>query len=151
MIRILAIGKKHEPWVDIGIERYEQRLKKPYDISWELLEHSSLSEHQARIEESARLLERIKPSDTVILLDEIGDSFTSPALAMLLERQFTNSKQLVLVIGGAYGVDDRLRERADVMWSLSELVFPHQLVRLIVTEQLYRMQEINRGGHYHHE
>jgi 23S rRNA (pseudouridine1915-N3)-methyltransferase len=65
----------------------------------------------------------------------------------LLER----SQPVVVIIGGAYGVDDSIHARADLVWSLSELVFPHQLVRLILTEQLYRAQEIAVGNPYHHE
>lgn len=150
MITILAIGKKHEDWVEAGIARYEKRLQKPYDVTWKLLPHSALSEHQARLEETQRLLAAIKSTDYVILLDEIGDSIDNPQLAALLDRQFTAGRQVVIIIGGAYGVDDQLRARADTVWSLSELVFPHQLVRLILIEQLYRSQEVTRGGRYHH-
>ena len=63
----------------------------------------------------------------------------------------SHGKQIVVIIGGAYGVDDRIHQRADMVWSLSKLVFPHQLVRLILAEQIYRAQEIARGGAYHHE
>ena len=61
------------------------------------------------------------------------------------------SQNIVFIIGGAYGVTDNVRRRANLVWSLSKLVFPHQLVRLILAEQLYRAQEIVRGGKYHHE
>lgn len=150
MITVLAIGQKHEDWVKAGIERYEKRLKKPYDIKWHLLPHSALEEHRARDEESTRLLDKLDRDSYVVLLDETGDMLDSPRLASRIEGRFTNGKSIVFVIGGAYGVDDRLRERADLMWSLSDLVFPHQLVRLILIEQLYRSQEIERGGSYHH-
>ncbi len=67
-----------------------------------------------------------------------------------LQGAFDSSRQVAVVIGGAYGVDDRVRQRADFVWSLSKLVFPHQLVRLILAEQLYRAQEIAGGRPYHH-
>jgi 23S rRNA (pseudouridine1915-N3)-methyltransferase len=67
-----------------------------------------------------------------------------------LNYQFNSSKQIVIVIGGAYGVDSSVHIRADFTWSISHLVFPHQLVRLILTEQIYRAQEIAAGGPYHH-
>lgn len=150
MITVLAIGKKHEPWVVPGIDRYAVRCKPPYDIRWKLLPHSSHEGEAARTSETTELLKAIAPTDYVVLLDETGRQLTSPALATLCEQAFTNSHSLVFVIGGAYGVDRRLHERANRIWSLSDLVFPHQLVRLILTEQLYRAQEISRGGMYHH-
>lgn len=151
MIRIVAVGKRHEAWVEVGIERYEKRLKKPYDVEWVFLPHSQFETDRARQEESERLLSRLKDDDFVILLDERGKNIDSPALSSLLEVELSHSRQIVVIIGGAYGVDDRVHERANFIWSLSKLVFPHQLVRLVLTEQLYRAQEIARGGAYHHE
>lgn len=150
-IRILAVGKKHEDWVEPGIERYQKRLKRPFDAEWVCLPHSRLDGQAVRQDESERLLKRLSPSDYIILLDERGQNLDSPNLATRLEAAFVSGKSVVYVIGGAYGVDDRLFERADLVWSLSKLVFPHQLVRLILTEQLYRAQEISRGGAYHHK
>ena len=150
MITIVAIGKKHEQWVEDGIQRYEKRLKKPFDVEWVLLPHSSLENVQAREEESQRILSKLADGDFVVLMDETGKNVSTPDIASLLELQFVNAKSVVIVIGGAYGVDARLMNRADYVWSLSKLVFPHQLVRLIVSEQLYRSQEISRGGKYHH-
>lgn len=151
MITILAIGKKHESWITDGINRYETRLVKPWNIEWQLLSHSSLESDQARKEESERLLTRFKPDDFVILLDERGKNIDSPALSHLLTAELDHSRHVVLVIGGAYGVDARIHERANLVWSLSKLVFPHQLVRLILAEQLYRAQEISKGSPYHHD
>lgn len=149
-VRILAIGKKHESWVQEGIERYEGRLKKPYDTQWVLLPHSALQDDRAREEESERILSRLSGNDFVILLDEIGDEPDSPAFSKLLSNTFTAGRSVTFVIGGAYGVDDRVHQRADFVWALSPLVFPHQLVRLILAEQLYRAQQIEAGHPYHH-
>lgn len=151
MIRIVAIGRKHESWIAEGLERYEKRLVRPWDIEWVLLPHSALDGRRARQEESERILGRIKDTDYAVLLDETGESLDSPALSQLLEGAFATSRSLVIVIGGAYGVDERLHARADRIISLSRLVFPHQLVRLILIEQLYRAQSIASGGKYHHE
>ncbi|GAB3187122.1 23S rRNA (pseudouridine(1915)-N(3))-methyltransferase RlmH [Nesterenkonia suensis] len=149
-IGVVAIGKKHEKWATDGIERYTQRLRKPYDLSWKLLPHSSRDGDAARTEESARILGAIKPQDHVVLLDERGKNIDSPALAEHLQSQFDHGHPVVLVIGGAYGVDHELHARADFVWSLSKLVFPHQLVRMILAEQVYRAQEIAGGRPYHH-
>ena len=151
MITIISIGKKHDDWVRDGIERYQKRLRAPYDVKWVLLPHSSLDSASARQEESERILSRLGERNFVVLLDEAGKLLASPELTRLCETQFTVSRPLTVVIGGAYGVTEALHQRADLIWSLSPLVFPHQLVRLILTEQLYRAQEIARGGAYHHE
>lgn len=147
-IRILAIGKKHEPWVQPGVERYLSRLAPPYFGEFELIPHSGLRGKGARTEESDRILSRIKPDNFVILLDETGENLSSPQVSDLIAR--TTSRSIIFIIGGAYGIDERVSARADRVWSLSNLVFPHQLVRLILAEQLYRAQEINRGSKYHH-
>lgn len=150
-IRIIAVGKKHESWVVDGILRYQKRLKKPFDVEWVLLPHSSAEGLQAREDESGRILARLSSHEYVVLLDEKGKLLDSPALSKSLLMPLESAQGLTIIIGGAYGVDARLYERANLVWSLSPLVFPHQLVRLILTEQLYRAQEIANGGPYHHE
>lgn len=149
-ITALAIGKKHESWITEGIERYTKRLRKPFDLTWKLLPHSTREQGAARDEESARLLQSIRPADFVLLLDERGSNVASPDLATRMQAQFDAGRRVVVVIGGAYGVSAELSRRADFVWSLSQLVFPHQLVRLILAEQVYRAQEISAGRPYHH-
>jgi 23S rRNA (pseudouridine1915-N3)-methyltransferase len=151
VIRVFTIGKKHEAWVQAGIERYQKRLRAPFDVEWVLLPHSSLEGVRARQEESERLLGRVGPNDHVLLLDETGKMTDSPAFSRSLDDAQTAGKAVVFIIGGAYGVDEHVRQRANGVISLSAMVFPHQLVRLILVEQLYRAQEIARGGKYHHE
>lgn len=150
-LHIIAVGKKHESWVAEGIQRYQKRLKAPYLLDWVYLPHSSLEGQGARQEESDRLLSRLDAYDYVVLLDERGSVYDSPGLGRLLAEPLHRSAKVAIVIGGAYGVTDAVRQRAQVVWSLSPLVFPHQLVRLIVTEQIYRVQQIEQGGSYHHE
>jgi len=150
-LHIIAVGKKHENWVIEGIERYQKRLKAPFNLEWILLPHSSLESLSARQEESQRILSRLNAYDFVILLDERGKLINSPALSVLLEERLNSSKKIALVIGGAYGVNDEIRERAGLIWSFSPLVFPHQLVRLMLVEQIYRAQEIAHNGAYHHD
>ena len=149
-IRILAIGKKHESWVSEGIERYQKRLKKPFEIEWVYLPHSGLDGLRAAADESRTILSRLNANDYVVLLDERGKIIDSPDLACILKSPIEKGKNVVLIIGGAYGVDETIRVRADFIWSLSKLVFPHQLVRLVLTEQIYRAQEILAGNPYHH-
>ena len=150
MITIIAIGKKHESWIQNGVERYQKRCRQPWSFQWTLLPHSTKDEAQARLEESERILARLRLDDFVIVLDERGRLLDSPSLAQATNQAFTAGKTPVFIIGGAYGVSDSVRQRANLVWSLSPLVFPHQLVRLILAEQLYRAQEISRNHPYHH-
>lgn len=150
MITVITVGKKHEDWIVPGLERYQKRLRKPFNVEWVLLPHSRFEGMEAREEESQAIFSRLNGSDYVVLLDETGTNIDSPVLSGKLEAAFNAAKSVIIVIGGAYGVNATLMDRADFIWSLSKLVFPHQLVRLILTEQLYRAQEIERGGGYHH-
>ena len=150
-IRIVTIGKKHESWVSEGIERYQKRLKKPFDVEWVILPHSSFDGVRARQDESERIISRLNGSDYVVLLDERGRNVTSPDLSKRLVSILDTSCPIVIIIGGAYGVNEMVMRRANFIWSLSNLVFPHQLVRLLLIEQLYRSQEIVGGRSYHHE
>ena len=146
---ILTVGKKHESWVEPGILRFCERLRAPFAVEVVILPNSSKERAGAIQDESEAILRRLKPDDVVILLDERGKNMSSPELSELILAH--TDRHIVLIIGWAYGVNEEVRRRADVLWSLSRLVFPHQLVRLIVSEQLYRAQEIARGGKYHHE
>ena len=150
-LTIIAIGKKHESWIAEGLARYEKRLKAPFLVNWVLLPHSSLEGVSARQEESERIQKRLEDFDYVVILDERGRELNSPTLAATLTNELDRSKRVALVIGGAYGVADELRNNSQLVLSLSPLVFPHQLVRLILVEQLYRAQEITQGGKYHHK
>lgn len=149
-VRILAVGKKHENWVSDGISRYEKRLRKPFDVAWQLLPHSSRDGEAARTEESDRILAKISAEHVVVLLDERGKNLSSPEISAAIAGALDRSLPISVIIGGAYGVDERVRLRANLVWSLSRLVVPHQLVRLVLVEQLYRAQEIAGGRPYHH-
>lgn len=149
-IKILAVGKKHEQWVKDGIERYQKRLRKPFDVEWQFLPHSSLQGSRAREEESQRIMNQLSSRDYVVLLDERGDLVDSAELSHYLLKLLEAGNGITMVVGGAYGVTEAVRSRANTVWSLSSLVFPHQLVRLILVEQIYRSQEIVGGRPYHH-
>lgn len=150
MITILAVGKKHESWIEEGILRYQTRLRSPWNVKWQLLAHSRYDGNKARDEESEAIMQKVSQSDYLVLLDERGQELDSPSLSKLLSEQFSKASKIVVLIGGAYGVNSAVRKRADMVISLSALVFPHQLVRLILLEQVYRAQQISHGGAYHH-
>jgi 23S rRNA (pseudouridine1915-N3)-methyltransferase len=150
-LHIIAVGKKHESWVAEGIERYQKRLKSPFSLEWILLPHSSLEGPAARQEESQRILSRVIGYDYVVLLDERGKLLDSRGLSQFLEQRLNSSQKVAIVIGGAFGVTEEIRMKANLVWSFSPLVFPHQLIRLMTVEQVYRAQEIARNGAYHHD
>ncbi|OYW85198.1 50S rRNA methyltransferase [Candidatus Saccharibacteria bacterium 32-49-10] len=130
------------------MERFIERLRPPFAATFEIIPHSGKSGDGAVREESEKIEKRLSSDDAIILLDERGKNLSSPELAAHIER--LSSQNIVIIIGGAYGVDETIYERADFVWSLSSLVFPHQLVRLLLTEQLYRAQEIASNNPYHH-
>lgn len=149
-IRIVSVGKKHDAALAAAIQEYSDRVSRTIALEWEFVPPSGLPEQQARLDEGERILARLR-DNTVWLLDERGTQIDSPILsAKLTALQTDATKQLTIVIGGAYGVSKRVHNRADFVWSLSKLVFPHQLVRLLLAEQLYRATEIARGSGYHH-
>ena len=143
MIKIIAGGKKNCGEYLALITEYEKRLRKPFDITWQFMDEGRL----------AKYLESwpFASSDFVVCCDERGKNISSDEYSQRLEKIFLNSKNVIILIGGAYGFSDVIRERSDFVWSFSKLVFPHMIARLIVTEQIYRAQEISRGGKYHHE
>jgi 23S rRNA (pseudouridine1915-N3)-methyltransferase len=110
-----------------------------------------LSEMDLKKKEGETILEWLKKDDYLIVLDERGRSLTSPQLAEFIQTRANESvKTLVFLIGGIYGIDEAVLKRANMQWSLSKLVFPHQLVRLILAEQLSRACTILRNEKYHH-
>lgn len=149
MIKIISVGKKPPKWLEEPLQDYSRRLQARFRPEWVFIAHSPQnSPSVAKNAESEQILSRLKPSDFVILLDETGKNLSSPELAELLDK---HTEQIVLIIGGAYGVNEALKQRANLIWSLSRLVFPHQIVRLILTEQLYRAQSILSSHPYHHQ
>jgi 23S rRNA (pseudouridine1915-N3)-methyltransferase len=151
-----SVGKAHEPYVKPGIEEFSKRLNRYFKTEWVLLpvpkQAAMLSEMDLRKKEADMILDWLQKDDYLVLLDEKGTSLSSPELAQFLQQRANEShKQMVFLIGGAYGVDDAVRKRANFTWSLSQLVFPHQLVRLILAEQLYRAATILKNEKYHHQ
>ena len=151
MITIITVGKKHDPLLADATTDYEKRLHAPFQVRWVFLPHSASDGLAARRSESQAILAMLKPTEYVMLLDERGKLLDSLAFSAKLTALSVGSRPVVIIIGGAYGVDETLTKRADFVWSLSPLVFPHRLVRLILTEQIYRAQAIDGGLKYHHE
>lgn len=111
-----------------------------------------MSEMDLKKKEGEIILQWLKPDDYLVALDEHGKQFSSEALAdFLQERATASTKNIVFVIGGAFGLDEQVLKKAKTTWSLSQLTFPHQLVRLILAEQVYRACTILHNEKYHHK
>lgn len=155
-ITLLTVGKTDKDWVKQGIDIYATRMKHYFPFSIveipELKNASSLSEDQIKTKEGEFILKNIKPAEDVILLDERGREFTSVEFAKVLQDKISYiGKDIVFIIGGAYGFSDAVRQRANSKISLSKMTFSHQMVRAIFVEQLYRAFTIMKGEPYHHE
>lgn len=147
---LISVGKRHDPALAAAIEEFTTRLGREVDTTWQLIKPSGSDESTARRTESTAVLDAIKDSDFVVLCDERGREITSPALAHLYDDWLEKYQRIVFIIGGAYGVDTRLHDRADLVLALSQLVFPHQIARLVLVEQLYRARMITKNHPYHH-
>ncbi len=155
-IILYTIGKPHEPYVKQGIEDFTNRISKYYPVEWKILPAAkqtvNTTEKDVKKQESITVLNALHKDDYLVLLDERGKQMSSVQLAAFIETRANNSiKQLVFLIGGAFGVDENVNARAGYVWSFSQLVFPHQLMRLMLAEQLYRACTIIRNEKYHHQ
>lgn len=155
-ITLLTVGKTDVKWVKEGLDLYVSRLSHyaPFQLREipELKNVSALDREQIKVREGELILKSLHPSDEVVLLDEGGRELRSVEFASWLEERFSRgSRDIVFVIGGAYGFSKEVYARADSKLSLSKMTFSHQMVRTIFAEQLYRAFTIMRGEPYHHE
>ena len=155
-ITLLTVGKTDKDWVRQGLDIYVSRLKHyiPFSIMEipELKNVSALSKDQIKNKEGELILKNIRPADDVILLDERGKEYSSVELARIIQDKISYAgKDIVFIIGGAYGFSDAVYQRSNSKLSLSRMTFSHQMVRAIFAEQIYRAFTIMRGEPYHHE
>ena len=142
-LQFWSIGKAHENYVKEGVELFTKRITNYYPVEWNIIampkNAASLSETDLKKKEGETILQAIQKEDYLVLLDERGKQLKSEAVAQLIQtRADEGSKTMIFLIGGAYGVSEAVAKRANFTWSLSPLVFPHQLVRLVIAEQIYR-------------
>ena len=154
-IQFWSVGKPHEPYAKAGIEEFTKRINNYFTVDWHIIpppkNATNLSETDLKKAEAVIILQQVQKDDYLILLDERGKQPGSPELAQWIQQRANEStKRFIFLIGGAFGVDETVMKRADQSWSLSKLVFPHMLVRLILAEQVYRACTILRNEKYHH-
>lgn len=155
-IQFWSIGKPHDDNLKNAIDDFTKRINNYYKAEWLIIpplkNTASLSTNNLKDLEAQLLFSKISKDDFLVLLDETGKQFTSVELANFISQK-TNARirSIIFLIGGAYGVNDEIKQRANFLWSLSKLVFPHMLVRLILAEQVYRACTILRNEKYHHQ
>ena len=151
-IAILRVAKGRVKWADAGSQEYLRRIGQ----GWKLQEVTLRPSHKGEIEERRRhesddVRRRLLPTDRVIVLDERGEQVSSEVFAGWLQESMNEGiKRVVFVIGGPFGHDPALRQEAWKVLGFSPLVLNHELVRVVLSEQLYRASTIIWGGSYHH-
>ena len=154
--QIISIGKKHDKNLEEYILGFEKRIEANFDLKWNILNSEDNNNKKVQIKkESSKILDILnkeKGSNYIILLDERGKEKSTVELSNLFEKKMNSGiEKIIFIIGGAYGVGEEVKEKANLILGLSKLVFPHQLVRAIVVEQIYRCISILKNGKYHHE
>ncbi len=154
-IKLLAIGKTDQKDLQALIDIYQNRLGHYINFDFEIIpdikNSKNLSEAQQKQKEGELILNKLKPTDVLILLDENGKQYDSVSFSQYLQKHMNSGiKQLVFVIGGPYGFSPEVYQKAQSKVSLSKMTFSHQMIRLFIIEQLYRAFTILRNEPYHH-
>lgn len=150
MIKIIAIGKIKEKPMQALIQEYEKRLKPIHSVEMIELTNSNKSDVTSIIEdECQRILEKIDDRDYVVLMDLSGKDLDSVSMSEKIIDLIDMGKPITFIIGGSHGVNQSIRERSNYRWKISNLTFPHQLVRLMLYEQVYRFFMISKNHPYH--
>ena len=151
MIKIIAVGKTKQKFILDGVQEYNKRLTKYSKVVWEIVVDvklsSSINVDIVKAKESEKILSKIKPNDFVAALDERGKQFTSPEFAKFISQRNQN---ITFIIGGVYGLSDIIKKRANILLSFSKSTMTHQMIRLLLSEQLYRAFTIITGKKYHY-
>jgi 23S rRNA (pseudouridine1915-N3)-methyltransferase len=150
---LLFVGKTAEPYLKEGIDVYLKRLPNYISITSGIVPASASKEKKKSIEEESKSIQsKLLPGDFLIILDENGTHIGSRQLAGLFQKWMLQSiGRIVFVVGGPFGISNSLKERANYSLSVSKFTFTHQMVRLILVEQLYRAMTIIKNEAYHHD
>jgi len=155
-ITLLMIGNTSEAFVLDGYEVFMKRLKHYVKVKEVIIpdvkERKHLNAEQIKEKEAALILEKLAASNFSVLLDERGKEFSSVEFATFLQKTMNaGTRELFFIIGGAYGVAESVKQKADLTVSLSRMTFTHQVIRLLFAEQLYRAMTILKNEPYHNE
>lgn len=152
-VEFWVLGKTAFKYLDEGIKDYSKRLDRLTDFQMIVFPDIKANDPKTFMtKEAKQILDKLKPEDQLILLDERGKMYSSIQFAQEIEkRQMLLQKKIIFLVGGAYGFDESVYKRSNAQLSLSPMTFSHQLVRVLFLEQLYRAFTIIKGLPYHHE
>lgn len=151
-VEIIVVGKVKSDWLKTGIDHYRKLVSKYADVKVTSVkegDNAHLPEDRIVAFESEKIAAKLTPRAMKIVLDEDGRRFSSREFARFLERVKLEHSELQFVVGGAYGVEQRLKASLDLSLSLSQMTFPHELALVLLLEQLYRASSISSGSKYH--
>jgi 23S rRNA (pseudouridine1915-N3)-methyltransferase len=151
-INLIAVGKKMPDWISHGIEHYKKQLPKHYNFTITAIEsqnRKSISPENTKNLEEKLILEAASDSNLLIALDESGKKQTSKELSKSIEKWQHNGDNVALIIGGADGLSSELKQKCNLIWSLSDLTLTHSMARLLVVEQIYRCYSLLSNHPYH--
>lgn len=154
-IDLIAVGKRMPDWIESAIKEYRKRLPKQIQLNIIEINPANRSRKNStdnyKLEEQERIVSAIRPDSLIVVLDETGKQCSSKELAVTLRAWADEQQSVSLIIGGADGVSEELKRRAQWLWSLSSLTLPHGLVRALLVEQIYRAWTITSNHPYHRE
>ena len=151
-INLIAVGKKMPDWISHGIEHYKKQLPKHYNFTITAIEsqsRKSISPENTKNLEEKLILDAASDSNLLIVLDESGKKQTSKELSKSIEKWQHNGDNVALIIGGADGLSSELKQKCNLIWSLSDLTLTHSMARLLVVEQIYRGYSLLSNHPYH--
>ena len=152
-IRLLAVGDRQPSWVDEAFAKYTERYPREWKFRLDVIptvrRNKNDKSHQAMEAEGELIIAKLGSDEQIILLDERGKQLSSKSLASRLSEWQTDGRDLCFIIGGPDGVSEQVRQRANMMWSLSQLTLPHGMARALLSEQLYRAWSLQTGHPYH--
>lgn len=155
-LTILMIGKTADSYLQTGIEVFTKRIQHYLNIRLNIIpdlkDRKNLSANQIKEKEASLLMKELLSANTIVLLDEQGTMFSSMEFSNFFQKQMNSgTKEMIFIIGGAYGVDESIKKKAHFVISLSKMTFTHQMIRLLLTEQIYRSMTILKNEQYHNE
>ncbi len=153
-IKIICLGKTKERFVKIGIDKYVNRISKYINLEWKIVADTKLTSTNTiklvKDQEADTIIKYISEDNYLVALDEKGKIASSKGFAKFLKRKMLGSKDIIFIIGGVYGLSKKVLELADLKLSFSQFTFTHQMIRLLLSEQLYRALTIIHGRSYHY-
>jgi 23S rRNA (pseudouridine1915-N3)-methyltransferase len=151
-INLIAIGKKMPDWISHGIEHYKKQLPKNYNFTITALEsqtRKSISAENTKNLEEKLILDAASGSTLLIAFDELGKQQSSKELSKSIEKWQLEGESVAMIIGGADGLSSELKQKCNLIWSLSNLTLTHSMARLLLVEQLYRGHSLMTNHPYH--